>query len=94
MSAEEDNVPESVETPEEPHFVEPSKSISYTAKGEEYLEFQWISDRLVFPGKIPARQRDREIVKLALSCLKAKMQEMQEKTGRPFVPSESLKVDD
>ncbi|OFC37629.1 hypothetical protein [Acidithiobacillus caldus] len=80
--------------PEEPKYEEPSKAISYVAKGEEYLEFQWISDRLVFPGKIPARQRDREIVKLALSCLKAKMQEMQEKTGRPFVPSESLKVDD
>ncbi|MBU2736526.1 hypothetical protein HAQ00_12560 [Acidithiobacillus caldus ATCC 51756] len=94
MSTEENTTQEEQVVPEEPHFVEPSKSISYTAKGEEYLEFQWISDRLVFPGKIAARQRDREIVKLALSCLKAKMQEIQAKSGSPFVPSESLKVDD
>ncbi|MGK9452748.1 hypothetical protein ACSSZE_16035 [Acidithiobacillus caldus] len=60
MSIEENTTQEEQVVPEEPHFVEPSKLVSYAAKGEEYLEFQWISDRLVFPGKIAARQRDRE----------------------------------
>jgi len=90
MSTETQDHGEMDETPEEPVMDEPTKTVSYTVKGEEYLEFQWINDRIIFPGKLPARQRDREIIKLALSCLKEKMEQEQEKTGSSFVKATAI----
>ena len=76
-------------TPEEPKYEEPAKAISFVARGEEYLDFQWISDRLVFAEKLPQRQRDREIIKLALGCLQQKMKKIQEESGKSFVPADA-----
>ncbi len=87
MMAEEQETEKTLATPEEPKYEEPSKAISYVAKGEEYLEFQWISDRLVFSEKLSQRQRDKEVVKLALACLKQKMKKIQEESGKSFVPA-------
>lgn len=94
MQDEEQEMSGSQVTPEEPKYEEPSKAISYVAKGEEYLEFQWISDRLVFAEKLSQRQRDREIIKLALGCLQQKMKKIQEESGKSFVPADATIVGD
>lgn len=80
--------------PQEPDFIEPSRIVSYTAKGVDYLDYQWISDRLVFTQKLTMREKDNEVLKLALACLRAKMLEAQKITGSPFIQAEALRTEE
>ena len=66
-----------------------SEKLSFVVSGEDYIKFTVLRERIVFYKKITQREKNAEIIKIAINLLTTKVDEFV-KSGQSFIPASKL----
>lgn len=74
--------------PAKPAVRPPSRRLSLSLEGRDYLDYLMLSERIIFPERLTPKQKDERILQLALELL----QEALDRQNEMFVPAERLRL--